>query len=238
MAYRLAIVERLPQDRLSLAGFLRGLANATSLSGREFFDLWSRITERSWRFLPVLPVLAAVVGRSEERWRPLLFLACTVLSCSSALVVTRDNLFLYPVTFMAVAVAASLGVIARRGHMGRVAAAALLLWIAVGEFRHSREFQLVFHPYSATGLRWSGEFVYGVYGQATVPAGRREEIVARLASIGIQDDAQFKDKLPRKTYAATVHGPWRPTAPYPEGGRRAGEARLFSPRLAFRAFRP
>jgi hypothetical protein len=228
MAYRLAIVVRLPQDRLSLARFLHGLANATSLSGRESFDLWSRITERSWRFLPVLPVLAAVVGRGEERWRPLLFLACTALACSSALVVTRDNLFLFPVTFMAVAVAASLGVIARRGRVGAVAAAALLAWIAVGEFRHSREFQLVFHPYSATGLRWSGEFVYGAYWQATVPAGRREEIVARLDGIGIRNEAEFKEKLPRKTYSATVNGPWRPTDP----------ARLFAPRLAFRAFRP
>jgi len=238
MAYRAAVVVRLPQDRLSVASFLRGLANATSLSGRESFDLWSHVAERSWRWLAILPLLAAVIGRGEERWRPLLLLACTVLACSSALVVTRDNLFLYPVTFMALAVAASLGVVARAGRVGQAAAAALLVWLAAGELHASREFQLVFHPYSATGLRWSGEFVYGVYWQATVPAGRREEIVARLASIGIQDDAQFKDKLPRKTYAATVHGPWRPTAPYPEGGRRAGEARLFSPRLAFRAFRP
>jgi hypothetical protein len=127
-----------------------------------------------------------------------------------------------------VAVAASLGVIARRGRVGRVAAAAVLAWITVGEFRHSREFQLVFHPYSATGLRWSGEFVYGVYWQATVPAGRREEIVARLDGIGIRNEAEFKEKLPRKTYSATVNGPWRPTDP----------ARLFAPRLAFRAFRP
>jgi hypothetical protein len=82
MAYRLAVVVRLPQDRISLARFLHGLANATSLSGRESFDVWSRVTERSWRFLPALPVLAAVVGRGEERWRPLLFLACTVLAAA------------------------------------------------------------------------------------------------------------------------------------------------------------
>ena len=228
MAYRAAVVVRLPQDRLSAAGFLRGLANAMSLSGRESFDAWSHVSERSWRWLPVLPVLAAVIGCGQERWRPLLFLACTVLACSSALVVTRDNLLLYPVTFMAVAVAASLGVLARSGRVGRFAAAALLVWLAVGELRLSREFQLVFHPYSATGLRWSGEFVYGAYWQATVPAGRREEIVARLEGLGIRDEAQFKDKLPRKTYTATVNGPWRPT----------GDARVFSPRLAFRAFRP
>jgi hypothetical protein len=199
-----------------------------SLSGRESFDRWSHSTERSWRFLPLLPFAAAAASAGSRRWPPLLMLACAIVSCSSALVVTRDNLFLFPVTFMAVAVASSLGVLARAGRAGRAAAAALLVWIGVGEFRHSREFQLVFHPYSATALRWSGEFVYGSYWQATVPGSRRAEIVARLAAVGIDDEAQFKDKLPRKTYNATVNGPWRPT----------GEPRLFAPRLAFRAFRP
>jgi hypothetical protein len=229
MVCRLAFVEHLPQNHYSLASLLRGVTNAMSLSGRESFDPWSRLTERSWRWLPALPVLAALAGRGAQRWRPLLMLACAVLACSTALVLTRDNLFLFPVTFMGIAVAASLGVFARAGRAGLAAAAVLLLWIAVGEFRHSREFQLVFHPYSATALRWSGEFVYGSYWQATVPASRRAEIMARLASIGVDDEEQFKDKLPRKTYTATVHGPWSPIPTEP---------RLFAPRLAFRAFRP
>jgi hypothetical protein len=228
MAYRALAVPNLPRDRLSLDRLLRTLANALSLTGRESFDPWSRLLVSSTRVLPVLPLLAALAVRGAARWRPLLWLGLTILACSTGLVVTRDNLYVFPVTFMALAVASALGALARMGRAGGVTAAVMLAWMAAGELHLSREFQLVFHPYSATALRWSGEFVYGAYWQATVPPGRREEIVARLASIGIRDEAQFKEKLPRKTYTATVEGPWRPV----------GDARLFAPRLGFRAFRP
>ena len=228
MGYRALVVAHPPRLRLDGAGFALAAAHAASLSGRASFDGWSRAFATSVRLVPLLPFAAAALGRGEARWRPLLWVLAAMVACSPALVIGRENLLLFPITFMAVAVAASLGIVARRGPVGAVGAGVLLVWLAAGEFHLSREFQLVFHPWSATSLRWSGEFVYGPYWQATVPAGRREEIVARLAAIGIRDEGQFREKLPRKTYAATIEGPWRPT----------GEARLFAPRLGFRAFRP
>jgi hypothetical protein len=70
--------------------------------------------------------------------------------------------------------------------------------------------------------------VYGYYGDATVPAARRQEVIARLDALGIRNRRDWVEKLPRKIYTAEQEGRRDP----------ADDGRLFVPRLHFRAFKP
>jgi len=226
---RSLFVPRLPRVQWDLAAVAVAVARSLSLVGREGFDAPSRAVVAAGRMLPLALLVPSAwrAGRMESA-RTLGAAAAAVIACTPALAVSRENLLFFPVLFAGLAYASVLAALARAGRLGGVIAAAIGLLLLAGELAISRPFQLAFHPYSATSLRWSGDFVYGVYSGATIPPRRRQDVIDRLARIGIRDEGQFVEKLPRKTFTAIIEGPWRPTA----------EPRLFVPPLSAQAFRP
>jgi hypothetical protein len=217
-----------PQPAIHVGAWLDYVVRAFSLGGAESFDPLSRWAVRAWRWAPVLLGVGLLLSDHAGRLRTLAWSACAAAACSPALTLRRDDLFFFATSFAGMAYAATLLGAVRRSRRLAWAAGALLAGLAAGEAYVAREFLYVFHPLSSTSLRWSGEFVYGYYGDATVPASRRQEVTARLDALGIRNRRDYVEKLPRKIYTAEQEGRRDPSE----------DGRLFVPRLHFRAFKP
>lgn len=228
LAVRAHVVPSSPQPALQVGGWVAYVVRTASPAGAESFDAFSRWAVQSWRWAPVALGTGLLFSDNAARMRTLVWIVCALTACSPALTLRREDLLFFPICFAAMAYASAFAGAARRHRTALAAAGALLLWLAAGEAYITREFLRVFHPMSSTSLLWSGAFVYGYYGDATVPPARRQEVVHRLAAIGIRSNRDYFEKLPRKIYTAETEGRRDP----------APDGRLFVPRLHFRAFRP
>jgi hypothetical protein len=228
LAVRSFVVPSSPQPAIHLAGWLDYVARTSSLAGHESFDGFSRWAVSSWRWAPAVFVAGLLLGDAGSRRRALVWAACAAAACSPALTLRREDLLFFPVAFAGLAYAAALAGAARRRRLLAAPVTAVVAWLALAEAYVARDFLLVFHPMSSTSLTWSGAFVYGYYGDATVPAVRRQQVVERLESIGIRSSRDYFEKLPRKIYNLEQEGQRLPAS----GGRP------FVPRLQYRAFKP
>ena len=228
LAVRAHFVASAPQPAIHLGAWLDYVVRTSSLAGAESFDPFSRWAVASWRWAPLALVAGLLVSDAGGRLRALTWAACAAAACSPALTLRREDLLFFPVCFAGMAYAAALVGAARRHSTVAWATAALLVWLAAGEAYVTREFMRVFHPLSSTSLTWSGAFVYGYYGDATVPAVRRQEVIDRLAAVGIRGSRDYFEKLPRKIYNLEQEGQREPS----------NDGRPFVPRLHFRAFKP
>jgi hypothetical protein len=221
------VVPSAPQPALHVGAWLEYVVRTFSLAGHESFDPPSRWAVLAWRWAPALFVAGLLAGDREARTRALVFAASAAAACSPALTLRREDLLFFPVSFAGMAYAAALVGAVRRRRPLVVAVSALLAALAAAEAYVAREFLHVFHPMSSTSLTWSGAFVYGYYGDATVPPARRQQVVDRLAAIGIRSNRDYFEKLPRKIYNLEAEGQRAP----------ADDGRPFVPRLQFRAFK-
>ena len=228
LTVRSLVVPSSPQPAVHLGGFFDYVVRTSSLAGHESYDGFSRAAVLSWRWAPAVFAGFLLLGDRESRLRALVWAACAAAACSPALTLRREDLLFFPVSFAGLAYAAALAGAARRRRWLAAPVAALLIWLAAAEAYVAREFLYVFHPMSSTSLTWSGAFVYGYYGDATVPPARRQQVVDRLESIGIRSNRDYFEKLPRKIYNLEQEGQRRP----------ADDGRPFVPRLQFRAFKP
>ena len=171
--------------------------------GLEHFDTASHALVLLWGALgPLLVALLLLRGR-EERRMPLVWLALAVITCAPALTLRRDDLLLFPTSFVALFFASALEALSRGRPVWRGAAVAVLVTGILGGAYVSRVYAQNFHPYSARAVWWNGKFIYGSYAsRATIPPERREAIARQLATVGIRNEAQLK------------------VAPAPDGGRR------------------
>jgi hypothetical protein len=228
LAIRQAVVPSSPQPAIHIGGWLDYVVRTSSLAGHESFDGLSRWAVLSWRLAPALFLGALLLCDPGSRLRALVWAACAASACSPALTLRREDLLFFPVSFAGLAYAAALVGAARRYRLLAAPVAALVAWLAAAEAYVTRDFLLVFHPMSSTSLTWSGAFVYGYYGDSTVPPARRQQVVDRLAAIGIRSSRDYFEKLPRKIYNLEQEGQRLPAA----------DGRPFVPRLQFRAFKP
>jgi len=229
--WRSAVVPGARSPGRDVAGALEYVARAFQLSGAESFDLPSRWIVCGWLWAPMVLALAVALSpKAPPAKAAMLWTVCAVLACSTALTVRRENLLFFPVVFAGAAYASALRALWDRAPRARVMVVLLLGCGLLGEAYVSREFQRIFHPKSTTSVRWMGDFVYGFYSGAIMPASRREAVVEHLRVMRIQSADEFIQDLPRRTYMAQMRGQYDPT--------NESEGRLFVPRLHFRAFRP
>jgi hypothetical protein len=228
LALRAHFVDSAPRPALHVGAWLDYVGRAFHPEGGASFDRPSAWAVSAWRWMPLVAAGALVLGDAAARLRAAVWAAAAAAACSPALTLHREDLLFFPVCFAGLAYAAALAGAARRHRLFAAAAAAAGSVLLAGEACTAREFLYVFHPMSSTSLTWSGAFVYGYYGEATVPAARRQEVTARLESIGIRSTRDYFEKLPRKIYNLEQEGQRAPK----------GDGRPFVPLLHHRAFRP
>jgi hypothetical protein len=228
LALRAHFVDSAPRPALHFGAWLDYVGRAFHPEGGASFDRPSAWVVAAWRWMPLVAGAALLLCDAPARLRALAWALAAAAACSPALTLHREDLLFFPVCFAGLAYAAALAGAARRHRALAAAAAAAGSVLLAGEAYSAREFLYVFHPMSTTSLTWSGAFVYGYYGDATVPPARRQAVVDRLESIGIRSSRDYFEKLPRKVYNLEQEGQRAPK----------GDGRPFVPRLHHRAFRP
>lgn len=227
LALRAHFVDSAPRPALHFAAWLDYVGRAFHPEGGASFDRPSAWAVAAWRWMPLAAAAALLLCDAPARLRAVAWAVAAAAACSPALTLHREDLLFFPVCFAGFAYAAALAGAARRHRALTATAAAAGSVLLASEAYTAREFLYVFHPMSSTSLTWSGAFVYGYYGDATVPAARRQEVVDRLDAIGIRSSRDYFEKLPRKVYNLEQEGQRTPT----------GDGRPFVPRLHHRAFR-
>jgi hypothetical protein len=208
LAYRARVApDALPPGRDVMA-LLVSVRRALNPMGLEHFDTASLVLVVLWGALAPLLILALFAARNaDERRMPMVWLACALLACAPALTLRRDDLLLFPTSFVALFFGSALWEVSRdSATLRRVAIGVLVVGIAGGAWL-SRVYAQNFHPYSARAVWWNGKFIYGSYAsRATIPPERRAAMARQLASVGIRNEAQLKTRLRRMVPEAIAEG--------------------------------
>ena len=215
MVYRRIVVPRAQPPGTDVPALIEAIWMMLNPLGVVAFDWWSGLAIGLWRVgLLVLLVLLIRSRKSIQWYWPVAWGLCAVLACSSALNLLRDDLFLFPASFAALAFCALVSQLVSLGGFARVASLFVLATGLCGGFVMSRIYAENFHPDSLRTIWWNGRYVYGKYSaKANIPEARREAMIARLAAAGIHDDGQHERRTPRFVRQAIAAGRRRPGDP-------------------------
>ena len=208
LAYRAAVAPDALRPGHDVAALLLSMRRAVNPMGLERFGALSGGLVLFWTVLGPLLVLALLATRRPERYRlPFVWLALALVACAPGLTLRRDDLLLFPTSFVALFYASALRELTRdRAALRPVALGILALGIVGGAWL-SHVYAQNFHPYSARAVWWNGKFIYGSYAsRATIPPARREAMARQLASVGIRNEAQLKTRLRRMVADAIAQG--------------------------------
>jgi len=208
MGYRTVVAPDALRPGHDVAALLISMRRAVNPMGLERFDTLSGGLVLFWTVLGPLLVLGLLATRKAEGWRmPFVWLALALVTCAPALTLRRDDLLLFPTSFVALFYASALWELTRdRAALRPLALGALALGIAGGAWM-SRVYGQNFHPESARAVWWNGKFIYGSYAsRATIPPERREAMARQLAALGIRNEAQLKSRLRRMVAEAIAEG--------------------------------
>lgn len=189
LAYRGRVVGKVMAPGHDLLGLLQHARRMLQPAGTMTFDGPSTILVTAASVLAAATAVAFFVLVPPARWRAVLaWLAAGFFACAPGLNVQRDDLLLFPVSFMSLALATAWAEVVRgRPRVIPQVAAALAITVAGGAYV-SRVFAENFHPQSLRVVWWNGRYLYGAYSErATMPPERRDAALEHLASLGIHN---------------------------------------------------
>lgn len=221
-AYRRQVLQAwAPQPGFDLVGLMRLAAKASNPAGLATFGPASTALSVGWWAILAAVAVALLRHRRTVDWRtPALWLGCGLLACSPGLVLQRDDLLFFSVSFVGVACASAIWPLLRQGPISMVLGlTALLVGPLSGAFM-SRVFAENFHPRSLRALWWNGRYVYGAYafnagghgGEAwkeVIPHERRQRVVDQLSTVGIGNRWQSEHKIANKLLPEALSNGWR-----------------------------
>jgi hypothetical protein len=186
-AYRARVVPRAHAPAGNLAGLLEHARKMANPVGEQSFDSLSQVAIAGWWVLLAALALAVVTQVPRQKWTAIgMWLPGALLACAPGLNVARDDLLFFPITFLALAVAAAAAEVWRARGALRPLAAAVLAWGVAGGAYVGHTFAQNFHPDSLRALFWNGRYVHGAYSyRANIPPPRRAAAVERLRRAGI-----------------------------------------------------
>lgn len=214
LAYRSRVVGKVMAPGHDVLGMLQQALRMLQPAGEAAFDAPSTLLVTAATVLAAATAAAFLLLVPAPRWRPaLLWLAAAFFACAPALNVQREDLLLFPVSFVSLALATAGAEIARvRPRAAPLLAAALATTLAGGAYV-SRVFAENFHPQSLRVAWWNGRYLYGAYAYAaTMPPERREAALAHLASMGIHNLRHHLRRTPKLVADAIAENRRRPSA--------------------------
>ena len=127
--------------------------------------------------------------------------------------VQRDDLLLFPVSFMSLALASAWAEIVRaRPRLAAPVAMTVAVTVAGGAYV-SCVFAENFHPQSLRVVWWNGRYLYGAYSErAAMPPERRAAALAHVASMGIHNLRHHLRRTRTLVKAAVAENRRRPSA--------------------------
>jgi hypothetical protein len=157
-------------------------------------------------WLVVMLVGAVFTLKGRARLIVLFWAGAALLAALPVLVVARTNLLLLPAAFWGQLVAHVLVELWRSPRLQsfRILSGALTLFALAAPAFGSFAFQQELRPNNLNWMCRNADLLYGVVGNATIPAARRESVQLALANFGITDLDSFKTSwraLDRKAQA-------------------------------------
>jgi hypothetical protein len=212
-AYRAMVVPEAPSPGFDLRGVVVAVARVLNPAGIEAAGPGTRVLMLAGWAAAVVLAAALARWRKDVDWRgPALWLALAVIACAPALNVQRDDLLFFPGTFLALAYAAAAAALAHRGGAARGVAIAAFATLVVASAGIGVVFGENFHPDSTRALWWNMQMLHGDFRQATIPAARRAEVVARLERHGIRAGQHPRERVRQLAAEAKAAGRRRPSA--------------------------
>lgn len=212
LKYRGMVVPGAPPLSLNVTGLLTSAGRMLNPMGVVPFDTLSRMLIWGfWVHLPLM-VVGLIYFRDAIRWRmAALWLLCAFFACSPSLSVRRDNLLLFPVTFISLFYGSALEELGRISSSLRRWAGAVLISAVAGGAYVSWVFAENFHPYSARVVWYNGKFIYGPYSErASIPEERRRKVVRQLGALGIRREQALRLQLREMVESALRENRRRP----------------------------
>jgi hypothetical protein len=211
VGYRALAVPAASPPAFSFTGWLSRIGDMLNPVGNASFDLLSAVARvGGWVILGGLGAWLAWSWRTGSWRTPALWLLCAAIACSATTTFARGDLFFFASSFVGLAYATALDVVARGVPRGRGVALACAAWLMLGGAYTSRAVALNFHPDSTTASAWNGEMLYK-YPRAAMPAVRRAALVRRMEALGIHDWKEFVLRLEELESACLRAGRRRPT---------------------------
>lgn len=194
LVYRATLLSGTPASTVNALGWLIHMTLAFSLPGMRGFDTLSGLFSILWIGLFMILIGGWIVYRRALAWQlPVVWLLCAIFACAPGVMIVRNNLLLFPITFAALFVVTLLSSLTTAVSWWRFVGVAMIICGLAGGSYASFVTAQAFHPSSITALKWNSEMLYAESTRtATVPAERRAAMVNQLAQYGIRSDADAK----------------------------------------------
>jgi hypothetical protein len=214
LAYRARVVGKVMAPGHDVLGLLAHARRMLHPAGTMTFDAPSTVLVTASVVLAAATSVAFLALVPRARWRPaLVWLAAAFFACTPGLNVQRDDLLLFPVSFVSLALAtAGAEVVRARPGAVPLVTAALAVTLAGGAYV-SRVYAENFHPQSLRVVWWNGRYLYGAYAYgATMPPERRAAALEHLASMGITNLRHHLRRTRKLVEDAVAENRRRPSA--------------------------
>ncbi|MEP7189077.1 MAG: hypothetical protein ABI901_07810, partial [Roseiflexaceae bacterium] len=197
LVYRATLLSGAPASSINAVGWLVHTTLAFSVPGMRSFDTVSGLFSIIWIGLFLIMIGGWLFYRRTIVWQlPVVWLLCAIFASAPGVIIIRNNLLLFPITFAALFVVTLLSRLATAAPWWRIVGVAMIICGLAGGSYASFITAQSFHPSSITALKWNSEMLYAESTRmATIPAQRRAILAKQLALYGIQSDADANARI-------------------------------------------